>query len=103
MVNSARKAGDFRVLFPHGMDRIEDVPWFLQDAINHALGILAWHENYLSDELPHENLWDDSQAVEEHFERLRQRKEAEREGYGRDEDGESEMTSNDLASVFNRK
>lgn len=77
------------------------------EAINHGLTVLSWFENYTGDELPHENLWDDAEAVEEHFKRVKERKDAEREGYSttasNEEGAESgDMLSNDMASVFKR-
>jgi hypothetical protein len=103
LVSSARRAGDFRVLYPKGVKRIDQVPWPLQEAINHALGVLSWFENYVSEEIPPENLWDDGEFVEEHFKRIRQQKEDEREGWGgskKEADEESDLMSNDMASVF---
>lgn len=104
LVSAARRAGDFRVLFPKGVKRIHDCPWPLMEAINHGLVILSWYENYLAEEIPNENLWDDGEAVEEHFKRLKERKDAEREGMNVADDGEEfvegDAMSNDLASVF---
>lgn len=101
MISSARRAGDFRVLYPKGVKRIHDVPWPLQEAINHGLSILSWFENYMPEEIPPEPLWDDAEAVEEHFNRVRAKKEAERDGYKTNDDGEtSDLMGNDLASVF---
>lgn len=101
MVSAARRAGDFSILYPKGVKRMQDVPWPLQEAINQGLTILSWFENYVPEELPPENLWDDGEAIEEHFNVLRAKKEAEREGYGSG-GGEDydEMQGNDLSSVF---
>ena len=82
---------------------MDQVPWPLQEAINHGLTILSWYENYLPEEMPPENLWDDGEAIEDHFRRVRERKEAERDGIKRDDDDDdlgSGMTGNDLSSVF---
>lgn len=83
------------------MKRIEDVPWPLQEAIGQGLSILAWHENYLGDELPPENLWDDAEFLDQHFKKVQEKKKAEMGGgsYDGDDDSDS-MMSNDLASVF---
>jgi hypothetical protein len=71
------------------------------EAINHGLVILSWFENYVSEELPPENLWDDTEAVEEHFKRVKERKDAERDGHKpAEEDDPGDMMSNDIASVF---
>lgn len=63
-MRAAQKAGDFRSLYPKGAERIEDVPWFLMVAIEHALTIISWHENLPSDEQPPEYLWEDSEGLE---------------------------------------
>lgn len=57
--------------------------------------------------MPAENLWDDAEAIEEHFAKVRERKSSEfgggggkrRTGYD-DAEGGEELASNDLASVF---
>lgn len=104
LISAARRAGDFRSLYPKGVKRVDQVPWPLQEAIGHGLTILSWFENYLSEEVPPENLWDDAEAVEEHFKRVKERKDAEREGMhinDKDDDFvEGDAMANDLASVF---
>jgi hypothetical protein len=83
--------------------RIDDVPWPLQEAINHGLTILSWFENYTGDDLPPENWWDDAEAVEEHFKRVRERRGESGGGasaYDKAEENGDEMAGNDLASFF---
>lgn len=104
-MSAARRAGDFRTLYPRGVKRVDQVPWPLQEAINHALVILAWYENHLSDEIPPETLWDDGEFVEEWFNAIQEKKDAERDGWspkGDDDDDPSDLMGNDLASVFKR-
>lgn len=82
---------------------MEDVPWPLQEAINHGLAILAWFENYSGDEIPHENLWEDGGFVERHFDAVREKKKQEMGGdsaYDSADGSDEDMTGNDLASVF---
>lgn len=103
MVSAARKAGDFRSLFPKGVKRLTECPWPLMEAISHALIILSWFENYTQDELPNENLWDDAVAVEAHFKLVKERKDAERDGLrvpDADNFVDGDAMSNDLASVW---
>lgn len=88
-----------RSLYPKGVKRVDQVSWFLQEAINTGLTILSWYEGFLPEELPPENLWDDGEAVEEHFRRVREKKDMEREGYDMSDDSE-DLMGNDLASVF---
>lgn len=106
MISAARRAGDFRALYPKGVKRVHDAPWPLQEAISHGLTILSWFENYLPEELPPENHWDDAEAVEEHFRRVKERKDAERDGMRIPDDDdqavEGDAMANDLASVFKR-
>jgi hypothetical protein len=66
---------------------------------------LSWFENYTGDDLPHENWWDDSDAIEEHFKAVRIRKDQGDSGpggsaYDSATDNSEEMAGNDLASVF---
>jgi hypothetical protein len=102
LVNSARRAGDFRSLYPKGVKRVEQASWYLHEAINQALMILSWFESYLSEELPPENLWDDGEAIERHFARIREKKDAEMNGDRTADDSDEDMLSNDLSSVFKR-
>lgn len=89
------------MLYPRGVKSVHEVPWPLQDGINHALSVISWHENHLPEEIPDENLWEDAEAVEIHFKAVAMRKEAQRDGYRvSDDPGDSDMTTNDLASVF---
>lgn len=106
LVSAARRAGDFISLYPRGVKNMHDCPWPLQEAIGHALSILSWFENYLTEEIPAENLWDDNDAIEEHFKRIKEKKDAERDGMKmadkNEEFVEGDAMSNDLASVFKR-
>lgn len=63
-MRAAQKAGDFRVLFPEGVERIDQIPWYLQVAIDHALTILTWYENLPKEDMPPEYLWEDSEGLE---------------------------------------
>lgn len=81
------------------------MPWPLQEAINHGLAILSWFESYTGDDLPCENWWDDSDAIEEHFKVVRLRKDQGDTGpgasaYDSATENSEEMAGNDLASVF---
>lgn len=43
---------------------MEDVPWYLNVAIEHALTILSWYENLPEDERPPEHIWEDNEGLE---------------------------------------
>lgn len=78
------------------------MPWPLQEAIAHGLAILSWFENYTEEEVPHENLWDDSEGLEQHFKAVRAAKE-DGSSYRRrsdDDEDDGQMLGNDLADVF---
>ena len=45
MVRTAQQAGDLRVMYPDGCERVTDIPWYLQVAIEFGLTVLSWMEN----------------------------------------------------------
>jgi hypothetical protein len=63
------------------------------------LAILSWFENYSEEEVPHENLWDDAEGLEQHFKAVMTRREDGR-SFSKSDDEEDEMLGNDLAGVF---
>jgi hypothetical protein len=60
---------------------------------------MSWFENFEEKEIPPENLWDDSEAVEAHFKMSRERRAAEMKGETFSDDDEH-MMGNDLADSF---
>lgn len=69
--------------------------------------ILSWYENYTEEEVPPENLWDDSEAMEEHFKAVRARREDGLKSGPSDEDsdndsgmGQTDVLGNELSGVF---
>lgn len=85
---------------------MDQVPWPLHEAIMHGLHILGWFDNYQEAEIPDENLWDDAQALEQHWKRVRQRREDEREGItvadGDGEPGHGDTMDNAYAAAFKK-
>lgn len=63
-MRAAQKAGDLKVLYPHHAERIDDIPWYLQVAVEQALNILTWYENLPKEDMPPEYLWEDSEGLE---------------------------------------
>lgn len=93
-----------KTLWPKGVKRMDQVPWYLHEAIQHALHVLSWFENYQEKEIPDENIWDDPQALEQHWKLVKIRREDERNGVTpADEDtvpGSGDMMDNAYASSF---
>jgi len=63
--------------------------------------ILSWFENRPPDEIPDENLWEDSKGLEEWWERVRLRKKYSQGRSGLDpKQIDEEIVANDLARQF---
>jgi len=75
------------------------VPWPLHEAITQGLSILSWFEHYSEEEVPHENLWDDAEGLEQHFAAVKASRDDGR-SFSKADDEEDEMLGNDLAGVF---
>lgn len=52
MVKSAMKTGSGQLLWPRGVQYIEDVPADLAGAISHACKLLGWYEKIAIEKLP---------------------------------------------------
>lgn len=72
----------------------------MQVAIEHALTILAWHENNQKDDVPPEHIWEDSDALDEWWELVRERQLAKFGGGGDTVPDEEDMTDNELSRQF---
>lgn len=76
------------------------------EGINHGLAVLGWFENYQQDEIPPENIWDDSTGIDEWFKRVRQKQKDRFENPSaaqdddNDEGTDNSMMGNDLADFF---
>lgn len=98
-VGAAGRAGDIRSLYPRGSNRIEDIPWYLQVAIEQALTIISWHENLAKNEVPPEHIWEDGKGLELWWARLEELRESGRPP-GSGDEPVPEMAQNDLARAF---
>lgn len=74
------------------------------EAISHGLTVLSWFENNAEKDMPPENIWDDTEGLEEHWKAVRLRM---AEGVSSPDDDDSDepglggdMLGNDLASMF---
>ena len=87
-------------MLPHGIESIEDIPWDLVRAIEHAHLILGWQENLVSEEIPPRWMWAHDYELKQWFDEIRMARE-EKYGGDHDDDGDagSEMMSNDLANA----
>lgn len=101
MVRSAKSAGGGSSLLPRGLDSIQDIPWDLSLAIDHAIRVCSWQENLIGKEMPPQWMWPFEDELELWFERVdAQRKE--KYGGGSDDDETSPMMSNEFSERFRR-
>jgi hypothetical protein len=78
------------------------------EAISHGLTILSWFENNAEKDMPDENIWDDSEGLEEHWKAIRLREAgglsstADSDEQPDDDSGDfgPDVLGNDLADVF---
>lgn len=82
-------------LYP-GRD-IQETPWFLSQAISHALQVLGFME--LGDDQPPEEIWLDQEALSAHFDSVREKWAA---GSSGDAVQDAPMTENELAKEWRR-
>jgi len=67
---------------------IEDIPYDLMSAIEHANRIIDWQENLTGDEIPPTWMWHLSSELETHFGEVERRRE---EKYGSQNNGNGPM------------
>lgn len=100
MVRAAQQAGDYRSLYPEGCDRVTDLPWYFQSAIEHALTILNWLENLPKKEVPPRHVWADPEGLELWWKRVEDLRSNDYPTSAGTPDGDSAGTENDLARAF---
>lgn len=69
----ARDFGDVSQVLPEGIT-LKDVPFQLFDAIRQGLVFLSFQE-YPEDERPDRKIWNDPEALEEHFKVVKKKRE----------------------------
>lgn len=85
-------------MFPRDLDSIQDVPWDLAYAIEHAIRICHWQENLLSEDMPPHWMLPFDEELTIWFEEVEARRE---QRYGSSEGNETtEMMSNEYADEF---
>lgn len=62
------------MLYPKGAERISDLPWFLQVAIEHGMSVLNWYENLPKNEVPPRYLWADVDGLELWWKKIEERR-----------------------------
>lgn len=78
-VRLARDFGTVSELFPDGFDDIRDLPYPLFDAINRAVVFIGFDE-LREDERPPKRIWLNGEALNEHFDWIKRKREAEMKG-----------------------
>lgn len=72
-------------------------------AIEHALTIMSWFENYTSEEIPPEHIWDDPEGCDLWFAKVSEKREAEYAGDSVPDNFEPDddaLGDNELARAF---
>lgn len=94
----ARKGGNGSLLWPKGCSSIEEVPYDLMKAVEHAYRILDWHENLPAEEIPPSWMWPVAHEIDDWFEEV-ERKREDQQNAARSGDTlpETGMMSNELA------
>ena len=101
MVRAAQQAGDLSGMYPEGATRVSHIPWFLQEALQHALTVLNWMENLPKKELPPRHIWADAEGLDLWWKKLEElRADGLPDASGATPDGDSAGTGNDLAAAF---
>jgi hypothetical protein len=72
-------------LLPHGIESVEDVPWDLARAIDHAHRVLSWQENLSQEEQPPKWMWPHDDELKVWFEEVRLAREEKYGGGGSDD------------------
>jgi hypothetical protein len=73
-----RKGGNGSLLWPESCSSIEEVPYDLVRAIEHAFRILDWHENLPKEEIPPSWMWAVEHEIEEWFAEVDRKREEQR-------------------------
>jgi hypothetical protein len=100
MARTAKLAGSGAVMLPKEMTSMEEIPWDLSYAIEHAIKVCSWQENLVGDEMPPMWMWPFDDELEIWFDRVdRERKEK----YGGGESDTREkvpLMDNELSARF---
>jgi len=93
MARAARDTGHGAMLFPAGIDSVEDIHWDLAFAIEHANTVISWQRNLSKKEMPPRWMWPFPDELEIWFEEVEMIRDKESGGSSDDES----MDSNVLA------
>jgi hypothetical protein len=84
LVIASKAGGDGRALLPHGIESIEDLPWDIARAIDHAHRVISWQENLSKEEQPPKWMWPHEDELTEWFKEVQLVRD---EKYGTDSGG----------------
>lgn len=68
------------LLWPEGVTSVEQVPDQLTNAINHAVRIISWMENYSEEEMPPKWMWHLEHELEPWFNSVKSKRDRDRAG-----------------------
>lgn len=86
-------------LYPDGVERLNDIPYSLHDALEHATTVLGWRENLDEDEIPPRLIWFNNEKLKDWFKEVQRKRKAK---YG-SEDGPGPIedpVENDAAKML---
>lgn len=75
-----------QAIFPEDITSLSDLPWTLFNAVTIGLTFLSMLENTPSDELPSRRIWLNSEKMDEHWQAVKKKREAEMKGENKDID-----------------
>ncbi len=102
MIRTAQQAGDLRVMYPDGCERVTDIPWYLQVAIEFGLTVLSWMENLPKKEVPPRHIWADPEGLELWWKKLDDLRADGLSSSAASPEGDKAGTENDLARAFKK-
>lgn len=85
------------MLLPSGVTSVDDVPWDLMHAIEHAQGVLGWQKNLSKEEMPPRWMWPFTDELELWFEEVEANRERKYSSSGSSGDDGLSMEGNALA------
>jgi hypothetical protein len=75
-VGAAEDSGSGDLLYPVGVNSVEDVPHDLHVAILHAHKILSWYKNLVPEEIPPRWMWSFDERLVSWFEEVKRQRDS---------------------------
>lgn len=99
LVATYKMSGSLHLLWPEGVTSVEQVPDALTNAINHAVRIISWMENYTDEETPPKWMWHLEHELEPWFAEVKRVKNQQNSSSGYEEaKEEGEYMSNEFTA-----